>query len=123
MEALRHIPDGVALDAVERRVGTVDARLKVLDLTDPAVGFHLDLAPEHLVGPEWLVSQAIAAAARMASFQGVLSPSAALAGAETLVVFRPYLDRLTVLDSRTISLANLLSQLEHETPEGPSIRV
>jgi hypothetical protein len=61
--------------------------LEVLDLTDPALLEQLGLDEDDLIGDDYLACQEIAALARAAGFDGVLSPSAALPGQRTLMVF------------------------------------
>lgn len=88
-ELFRHFLDsGVDPFEVRRRVGKVTVRgLAVLDLTDGAVLATLHVADADLVGDDYTISQELAAAALTAGFAGLLAPSAALPGRQTLVVF------------------------------------
>jgi len=59
----------------------------ILDLTDNAVRSHLGINEADLVDDDCDLTQAIADAARTAGYQGILAPSAALPGRETIAVF------------------------------------
>lgn len=87
-ELFRHFVDeGVDPFEVRRRVGRVSVELEVLDLTDERVRAHLGLDEGDLIADDYATTQAIAAEARDAGFDGLLAPSAALPGRDTLVVF------------------------------------
>jgi RES domain-containing protein len=72
---------------VRRRVGRVSVDLDVLDLTDSNTRSHLGVDEADLVSDDCAITQAIAAAASDAGFDGVLAPAAALPGCQTLAVF------------------------------------
>lgn len=87
-ELFRHFIDaGVDPFEVRRRVGRVSVELEVLDLTDEQTRTHLGVDEADLVSDDYGITQTIAAEARAAGLDGVLAPSAALPGRETLVVF------------------------------------
>jgi len=95
-ELFRHFVDeGIDPFEIRRTVGAArcDA-LEVLDLTDPALLEQLGLHEDDLIGDDYRACQEIAALARDAGFDGVLSPSAALPGQQTLVVFRQAMGKL-----------------------------
>lgn len=73
---------------LRRRVGRVRVRnLRVLDLTDSQVRDRLSIGEEELVGDDYRRCQQLAARARDTGLDGVLAPSAALLGHQTLAVF------------------------------------
>lgn len=87
-ELFRHfIDEGVDPFEVRRRVGRVRVDVDVLDLTDEQVRAHLGIDEDDLLGDDYSQSQDIARAAESAGYEGVLAPSAALPGRQTLVVF------------------------------------
>jgi RES domain-containing protein len=87
-ELFRHfVDDGIDPFEVRRRVGRVSVDLKVLDLTDAQVRHHLGISESDLLSDDYTGTQALAAAARDAGFDGILAPAAALPGRQTLVVF------------------------------------
>jgi RES domain-containing protein len=87
-ELFRHfVSEGVDPFEVRRRVGRVSVDLEVLDLTEGDTRAHLGVDEKDLVADDCAITQAIAAAARDAGFDGVLAPAAALPGCETLAVF------------------------------------
>jgi RES domain-containing protein len=87
-ELFRHfVSEGVDPFEVRRRVGRVSVELEVLDLTDATTRSHLGVDETDLVSDDCAITQAIAAAARDAGFDGVLAPAAALPGCTTLAVF------------------------------------
>jgi len=87
-ELFRHFADdGVDPFEVRRRTGRVRVSLEVLDLTSAQVRDHLGITEDDLVGDDYGISQDIAIAAEHAGFEGILAPSAALPGRQTLVVF------------------------------------
>jgi hypothetical protein len=61
--------------------------MKVLDLTEPSIVSTLEATDAELIGDDYDLTQRIAAAAISAGFEGIVAPSAALAGRTTLVVF------------------------------------
>lgn len=81
---------------VARRIGTADiAGVAVVDLTDLETAAALACTTDDLVGPHADHARAIARAAEHAGRDGVLAPSAAIAGERTLVVFRHALHLVT----------------------------
>lgn len=73
---------------VRRRVGRVRVNgLRVLDLTDPEVRARLSVEEQDLAGDNYQRCQQLASLARGAGLDGVLAPSAALVGHQTLAVF------------------------------------
>jgi RES domain-containing protein len=86
---------------VRRRIGRARVEnLRVLDLTDSRVRETLGVTDDDLVGDDLTRCQALGEAARAAGFEGVLAPSAALAGEVILVVFRSGTSKLTEEQSR-----------------------
>lgn len=84
---------------IRRRAGRAQVtQLHVLDLTDPAVQSALEIGDCDLVDDDYGGCQEIADAARMAGLDGVLAPSAGLAGERTLAVFTAALDRGAVTE-------------------------
>jgi RES domain-containing protein len=87
-ELFRHFADaGVDPFEIRRRIGRVHVVLEVLDLTDNTVQSHLGINEADLTGDDYNLTQAIADSARAAGYQGILAPSAALPGRETIAVF------------------------------------
>jgi RES domain-containing protein len=73
---------------VRRRIGRARVEnLRVLDLTDPRVRETLGVTDDDLTSDDLTRCQALGEAARAAGLDGVLAPSAALAGEVILVVF------------------------------------
>ena len=101
-EFLRHheSPD-VSPFEVRRRVGraTVSA-LAILDLTDPDTRQAIGITEDDLRSDDLTRCQELANAARAAGFEGILAPSAALAGAQTLAVFVNFLGKVREEHSR-----------------------
>jgi RES domain-containing protein len=86
---------------VRRRLGQARVEnLRVLDLTDPRVREALTLSEDDLTRDDLTQCQALGEAARAAGFEGVLAPSAALAGETILVVFPSGTPKLTEEQSR-----------------------
>jgi RES domain-containing protein len=75
-------------------------RLRVLDLRDPEVRSALHVDVDALTSDDLKRCQELAAAARAAGFDGVLGPSAALAGETTIAVFAPAVHKLVPEHSR-----------------------
>lgn len=96
-ELFRHfVDDGVDPFEIRRRIGAVTVRdLVVLDLTSPDVQGALGVSDDDVTGDAYDATQAIAAAARQAGFEGILAPSAALPARQTLVVFAAGMLRVT----------------------------
>lgn len=87
-ELFRHfVDDGIDPFELRRRVGRVTVDLDVLDLTEVQVRDHLGIGESDLLSDDYTATQALATAARDAGFDGILAPSAALPGRQTLVVF------------------------------------
>lgn len=106
-ELFRHFVDeGIDPFEVRRTVGSArcDA-LKVLDLTNPALLEQLGLHEDDLIGDDYEACQEIAAVARDVGFDGVLSPSAALPGQRTLVVFHDAMGKLQQIGPERIRQA------------------
>lgn len=83
-ELFRHlVGDGVDPFEVRRRVGRVSVECEVLDLTDDNVRSHLGVTQHDLVSDNYALTQAIATAARIAGFDAILAPAAALSGCQT----------------------------------------
>lgn len=101
-EFLRHheSPD-VSPFEVRRRVGraTVSA-LAILDLTVPDTRRAIGITEDDLRSDDLTRCQELANAARAAGFEGILAPSAALAGAQTLAVFVNFLGKVREEHSR-----------------------
>lgn len=106
-ELFRHFVDeGIDPFEVRRRVGVARCEaLEVLDLTDPALLEQLGLDEDDLIGDDYLACQEIAALARTAGFDGVLSPSAALPGQRTLVVFHHAMGKVQPIGTEKIRQA------------------
>lgn len=79
----------------------------VLDLTDPDVLGRLGIQSEALTAEDFALPRQIAREARLAGYQCLLAPSAARAGAKTLIVF---LDQLSqpprVRESRPVGFGS-----------------
>jgi RES domain-containing protein len=92
----------------------------VLDLTDPEVREALALAEVDLTSDDLTRCQAIGDAARAAGFEGILAPSAALAGEITLVVFPAAIAKVTEEHSRVqhapARLRALVSHIRRHAP-------
>lgn len=74
--------------------------LEVLDLTDPATCNVVGVAEADLVADDYGTTQAVGKWAKVHGFEGILAPSAAMAGASTLVVFAEHLDKVWVVDEQ-----------------------
>jgi RES domain-containing protein len=101
-ELFRHFTtDGVDPFEVRRRVGAADVEgLWLLDLTDTKARRLLGIEEEDLLGDDYGKCQAVADFARVNGFEGLLAPSAAVAGGKTLVVFASGMSKLTLGRSR-----------------------
>jgi RES domain-containing protein len=96
-----HTSNEVSPFEVRRRIGRARVEnLRVLDLTDPRVRETLGVSDDDLIGDDFTRCQALGEAARAAGFEGVLAPSAALAGEVILVVFPSGTPKLTEEQSR-----------------------
>jgi RES domain-containing protein len=101
-ELFRHWAlDEVSPFEVRRRVGRARVTdLAVLDLTDPVVRHTVGIEEGELAGDDWSRCQQVADDARAAGFDGLLAPSAALAGETTLVVFAHAMHKVDAEHSR-----------------------
>jgi RES domain-containing protein len=63
--------------------------MSLLDLSDPGVLRQYDLRPENLIADEWATCQQAGTKMRADGVRGILTPSAALAGATSLTLFGP----------------------------------
>jgi len=63
--------------------------MSLLNLADPAVLGRYDLTPEDLTADEWATCQQAGTRMRADDVRGILTPSAALAGATSLTLFGP----------------------------------
>lgn len=116
-ELFRHTLGG-GIDAFEirRRIGVARvAGGEVLDLTDQAVRDRVGVSQADLIGDDYRLTQQIAAHA-VGTFDGILSPSAALPGRRTLAVFPTGMQRLSEESSRIATAPPRLASLQ------PSIR-
>jgi RES domain-containing protein len=117
-ELFRHFVDqDVDPFEVRRRVGYVDIDgLEVLDLTDTSVVSALEVTEADLVGDDYALTRSIAVFAAAAGFDGILAPSAALAGRTTLVVFPRGMQAVTAGPSRVRQppprMADLLTSMK-----------
>lgn len=94
-ELFRHTKGGIDPAQIRRRIGRVSAKkLQVLDLADPAVRRQIGVTKRELEANSWLRCQSIAHDARQHGLDGLLTPSAALPGATSLVVFSVAMSRL-----------------------------
>ena len=95
-----HEQGGVSPFEVRRLVGKVRVRnLKVLDLTDEQVRVTLRVSGSDLAGDDLTRCQSIANRARVAGYDGILAPSAALDGQTTLAVFASAADKISEASS------------------------
>ena len=97
----RHHPQG-GVDPMEvlRRIGRARvADLVVLDLTDARRRRLACITLKQLRSNRYAACQALGRAAREAGFEGILAPSAALRGEDTLVVFDRALAKVTEIHS------------------------
>jgi RES domain-containing protein len=97
----RHHPGGgVDPFEVRRRIGEARVQdLVVLDLTDARVRRLAGVTLKQLRSNRYAACQALGRAARAAGFEGILAPSAALSGENTLAVFDRALKKVTELRS------------------------
>ena len=126
-ELFRHfLDDGVDPFEVRRRVGRVRVDLMVLDLTNPAVRAQLGVDEADLVGDDYHLTRDIAREAEAAGFGGVLAPSAALPGQQTLVVFHDAMGSLdperSVIRQPPPRLADLLTLIRPHADVPMSVR-
>jgi RES domain-containing protein len=86
---------------IRRRIGRAQVEgLRVLDLSDPRVREALALTEADLTSDNLARCQGPGEAARAAGFEGILAPSAALAGELILVVFLSAMAKVTEEHSR-----------------------
>jgi RES domain-containing protein len=74
--------------------------LAILDLTDPDVRQAIGITEDELRSDDLTRCQQLADAARAAGFEGILAPSAALRGEQTLAIFSEFLDKVEEEHSR-----------------------
>jgi RES domain-containing protein len=109
---------------VRRRIGRARVEnLRVLDLTDPQVREALVLTDDDLTSDDLTRCQVLGDAARAAGLEGMLAPSAALAGEVILVVFPSGASKLTQEHSRVQraptrlrALVSRIRRLDRATP-------
>jgi RES domain-containing protein len=90
-----HLDVDVSPFEIRRRMSTLQiSGLPVLDLTDPGVRAQVGVSEQALTSNDYSACQAITELVRRAPgrFGGILQPSAAIAGEQTLVVFQERLD-------------------------------
>jgi RES domain-containing protein len=90
-----HLDPDLSPFEVRRRMSTLQVReLPVLDLTDPAVREQLEVTEADLISNDDTICQAITETVRRnpGRFGGILEPSAAIDGEQTLVVFQERFD-------------------------------
>jgi RES domain-containing protein len=75
-------------------------RLKVLDLTDARVRELLDVTERERTGDDLSQCQRVAEYARDSGYDGILAPSAALDGQQTIAVFLSAMRNITAGRSR-----------------------
>ena len=97
--------------------------LAVLDLTDAKVLRTLGVRTGQLIDDEVGLTQQIAEAAHAAGFEGILAPSVALPGRETLVVFPTGLSKLEARRDRIASPPPRLASLLHLVRPSPEVPV
>jgi RES domain-containing protein len=96
-----HTSNEISPFEVRRRIGRARVEnLRVLDLTDPRVREALAVTEADLTSDDLARCQALGNAAWAAGLEGVLAPSAALAGEIILVVFPSGIAKLTEEHSR-----------------------
>jgi hypothetical protein len=128
-ELFRHFMDGPsAIDPfeVKRRAGRVKVTgLAVLDLCDVDNQVALRIADDDLVEDDYAICQELSDAARAAGLDGVLAPSAGLAGQRTIALFPAAVDGGQVVEQRSrvqvppIDLVDVLDRVR-PTPAGRS---
>lgn len=85
-----HGPGGISPFEIRRLTGRVRVRnLKVLDLTNSRIRESWGISENDLTADDLTQRQALAEQARRAGYDGIVAPSAALAGQTTLAVFAP----------------------------------
>lgn len=90
-----HVSVAVSPFEIRRRMSTLRVtELPVLDLTDPDIRAQLGVTEAELTGNDYTTPQKITELVRRVPerFGGILEPSAAMRGEQTLVVFQEYLD-------------------------------
>lgn len=97
-ELFRHVEDGVSPFEVKRRMNRLQVTdLVVLDLTDPDIRTALGVSERDLTSNALKTCRRLARfARRWSDFDGILAPSAAVSGMETLVIFRRGLPHVAV---------------------------
>jgi RES domain-containing protein len=102
-ELFRHTEPGISPFEVKRRMCQLEVRhLHVLDLTDPDIRDALGVTERNLTSNRLTVCQQIAAFARRwpDHLDGILAPSAAVPGLETLVIFPEGLGNIGVVTQK-----------------------
>jgi RES domain-containing protein len=122
-----HTSNEVSPFEVRRRIGRARVEnLRVLDLTDAQVREALAVTEDDLTSDDLTRCQTLGDAARAAGLEGVLAPSAALAGEVILVVFPSGTPKLTEEASRVQraparlrALVSRIRRLGHAMPPSP----
>jgi len=128
-ELFRHFMDGPsAVDPfeVKRRAGRVKVtRLVLLDLCDPGNQATLRITENDLIGEDYAICQDLSDAARAAGLDGILAPSAGLAGHQTIALFPAAVDSGQIVEQHSkpqvppINLVEVLDRVQ-PTPVGRS---
>ena len=127
-EFFRHfLDDGVDPFEVRRRVGRVRVdSMMVLDLTEELGRKTIDITLDDLTGDDYEQCQRVAALAREHGLDGILSPSAALPGSLTLVVFATSVEKITVelsvVNTPPARLADLLARIRSHRDVPDAVR-
>jgi hypothetical protein len=106
-EFVRHAPPGVDPNEIYLRIGLVEANVRVLDLRALQTREHLGIDLGDLTGDSYEVTQRIARDARSEGFEGILSPSASLSGASTLVVFPHAMEHLVLVEEEIVRFGQM----------------
>lgn len=99
-ELFRHFTDDdVDPFEVRRRIGRADIEVVVLDLTKPQIREALGVDYDELIADGLQLCQELAELARIAGFEAIHAPSAALPGERNLAIFGSAIEKLhDVLD-------------------------
>ena len=122
-----HISSELSPFEVRRRIGRARVEnLRVLDLTNAQVRETLAVTEDDLTSDDLTPCQTLGDAARAAGLEGMLAPSAALAGEVILVVFPSGTPKLTEEQSRVQraparlrALVSRIRRLGHAMPPSP----
>lgn len=103
-EYYRHFwGEGLDPQEVRRCFGAVAVSMEVLDLTSEAVRRAIGVTLEELLSDDVTAGQEVADWARTHGFEGILAPSAAMEGAQTLAVLDPaVLDQAMVREAAVV---------------------